>query len=318
LAAKYESLSTARIAVQVISGNALDKVVFMIDGMIADLRKEGQEDIDHRDRCENSENANSNEKEDLAHSAGTEKEEIGRLEESEKEMRKTYDATVQESKGIEKQMRDRLDLRNEEHAEFVRALEADTDAVKVITLAQQALAEFYKKSGTKLLQTSSQGMGAEAPKVSWDKEGGKYGGQKGMNQGALGVLDMIKEDLEKEIKTGKAEDDEDEEQYDQDVAAMEKSLKAKKDVIDATQKQVAELGVHIEDKKATLSQNQQDINEAEDMTKALLTDCQWVKSHFKKRVTARKAEIAGLQEAKDHLAKASQGAEDDELDLDAE
>ena len=50
------------------------KVVFMIDQMIADLRKEEQDDVDHRDRCENSQNKNSNEKEDLEHAAGVMKE----------------------------------------------------------------------------------------------------------------------------------------------------------------------------------------------------------------------------------------------------
>jgi len=295
LAAKYESLSTAKIAVQVKSWDALDKVVFMIDRMVADLRKEEQEDISHRDRCQNSENKNSNDKEDLAHSAGTMKEEIGRIEESQKEMRKSHDDSDQERKDIEKQMKDRLDLRNEENAEFKRALEADTNAVKVIVLAQQALAKFYEKQGqaAKLLQNTKEigqdNKEIEAPKVAWGKEGGDYDGQKGQHKGVMGALDMIKEDLEKEIKTGKSEDDSNQKDYEKEVAAMEKSLQAKKDTIDALQQQLAELGVHLEDKKATLSQNQEDSKEAEEMTKALKSDCQWVKDHFKKRRTQRKA-----------------------------
>jgi hypothetical protein len=86
--------------------------------------------------------------------------------------------------------------------------------------------------------------------------------------------------------------------------------------MEAIEKQLSESGVKLEDKKATLSQNEEDSKEAEDMTKALATDCDWVKSNFDKRREARKAEIAGLQEAKDHLAKSRDGAEDDELDLD--
>jgi hypothetical protein len=318
LAAQSESLGMARIAVQVKTGDAFDKVIMMIDRMVADLRKEAQDDIEHRDRCQNSENQNSNEKEDLAHSAGTMKEEIARVEETQKELRKSHDTSDQERKDTEQQMKDRLDLRNEENAEFKRAMQMNTEAVKAIVLAQQALKKFYEETGKaeKFLQTSSETVSMEAPKVSWGKEGGDYGGAKGMHKGAIGALDIIKEDLEKEISTGKAEDDENQAKYEKDFAAMEKSLNAKKDTIDAIKKQLAELGVHIEDKKATLSQNTEDSNEAEDMTKALQTDCEWVKKHFDTRHKQRKAEIAGLQEAKEHLAKAGQADEDDDLDMD--
>jgi len=288
----------------------------MIDRMIEDLRNEEQEDIQHKDRCENSENANSNEKDDLAHSAGTMKDEIERLEDAKKAMMKALDALDQEEKDLEKQMEERLKLRNEEHEEFKRALEADTNAVKVIEMAQKALSEFFEK--TKLLQTASKNVrDAAPPKVAWGDEGGKYGGDKGMNNNAMGALDMIKEDLQKEIKTAKSEDDEDQAKYQKEVAAMEKALKTKKDTIEAIDKQLAELDANLEDKQAAFSQNKKDSEEAEEMTKALKTDCQWVKTHFDKRRKARKAEIAGLEEAKDHLAKAGSG-DDDSLDLDDE
>lgn len=317
LAAQSDSLGMARIAVQVKTGDAFDKIIMMIDHMVADLRKEGQDDIEHRDRCENSQNQNKNEKEDLAHSAGKMKKEIARLEETQKALRKSHEASDQERKDTEQEMKDRLDLRNEENAEFKRAMQMNTEALKAVVLAQEALKKFYKEAGKaeEFLQTSSETVSVEAPKVSWGKEGGDYSGAKSMNKNAMGALDIIKKDLEKEISTGKAEDDEDQAKYEKDFAAMEKSLNAKKDTIDAIKKELAELGGHLEDKKATLSQNTEDSNEAEDMTKALQTDCEWVKTHFDTRHKQREAEIAGLQEAKDHLASASQGDEDDDLSM---
>jgi len=203
--------------------------------------------------------------------------------------------------------------------EFVRALEADIKAVEIIATAKEALAKFYAKQGSasSLSQTAADLATDRAPpEVSWGKEGGEYGGQNGMNQNAITALDVIKEDLQKEIDSAKAENAENESSYEKDVALMEKALKAKKDTIEAIENQLAEMGVHLEDKQAALSQNGEDVKEAEEMTKALETDCTLVKTYFDKRRKARKAEIKGLQEAKDHLAKASTGAEDDELDLD--
>jgi len=321
LAATYSNMGTAKIAVQVKSGDAFDKVIMMIDHMIVELRKEEQEDIEHRDRCQNSENQNSNEKDDLAHSEASMKDELGRMEDAHKSLVKHLDSNKQEAQDIEKQMAERLQLRNQEHDEYLRALEADTSAVKIIGMAQTALKDFFaKQEAAKLVQIDEDASRSEGapPTVSWGKEGGKYGGQKGASQNALGALDMIREDLEKEVATAKSEDDANQQQYEKDVAAMEKALKTKKDTIGAIDRQLAELGVTLEDKKATIAQNAEDASEAEEMTKALATDCKWVKSHFEKRRKARKAEIAGLQEAKDHLAKSREGDEDDELDLDSE
>merc|ERR1719454_2575719 len=67
LAGKFHNRQMAMIAVEVKTAGHFDKVIAMIDTMIALLRKEEMEDIEHRDRCENSENANTNEIDDLDH-----------------------------------------------------------------------------------------------------------------------------------------------------------------------------------------------------------------------------------------------------------
>merc|ERR1719401_3216963 len=67
LASQFRNFALARIAAAVKSGGHFDKVITQIDEMIALLRKEEQEDIEHRDICENNENANKNELDDLEH-----------------------------------------------------------------------------------------------------------------------------------------------------------------------------------------------------------------------------------------------------------
>jgi len=307
LAATYQNMATAKIAVQLKSGDAFGKVIMMIDMMIAKLRKEEQEDIEHRDRCQNSENANSNEKEDLEHSATAMKAEIARMKEAHKAKQSQYDLDETAVQEIQDDLDARLKLRNEEHDEFKRALEADTDAVKIIGMAQKALSDFFEKQKA-FAQIDTEADPKKAPKV----ETGKYGGDKSMNNNAMTALDVIKEDLEKEIKTGKSEDDDNQKQYESDAAAMEEALSTKKDSLTAIKKQLAEGAVKLDDKEAAVTQNGKDADEAKDMEQALQTDCAWVKTNFDKRRSARKAEIVGLQEAKDHLAK----GQDDEDDFD--
>jgi len=66
VASQFHSRSLAKIAAEVKTGGHFDKVIIMVDEMMVVLRKEEADDIAHRDRCENSENANKNELADLA------------------------------------------------------------------------------------------------------------------------------------------------------------------------------------------------------------------------------------------------------------
>jgi hypothetical protein len=94
LASQYMSRSVAKIAVEVKMGGHFDKVITMVDEMIEVLRKEEADDIAHRDRCENAQNANKNEAADLASS-------IKKTEASLKRMGNTKKTLLAEIKTLE-------------------------------------------------------------------------------------------------------------------------------------------------------------------------------------------------------------------------
>merc|ERR1719199_1603157 len=79
LATQYKSLGLAKIAAAVRMGGHFDKVMGMIDDMVALLQAEEADDIAHRDLCENSINGNNNEIADLEHSIKKTKDMIKRL-----------------------------------------------------------------------------------------------------------------------------------------------------------------------------------------------------------------------------------------------
>ena len=57
---KYHSLRLAKVAVTLQTGGHFDKVIVAIDQMMGVLRKEEQDDIAHRDRCQVSTGKNTN------------------------------------------------------------------------------------------------------------------------------------------------------------------------------------------------------------------------------------------------------------------
>merc|ERR1719217_994244 len=110
-------------------------------------------------------------------------------------------------------MKQMLDERNNEHKQFVRALDEDIKAKDLLEKAIEALSAFYvsNKIPLELAQTK-----AKAPEYSVDSDkapetsfGSSYGGRKSEGGGIVAILSMLVEDTDKEIAQGRAEEAED-------------------------------------------------------------------------------------------------------------
>merc|ERR1719456_1240339 len=146
LARQLGSRSVAKIAVELKSGGHFDKVIVMIDEMIALLRKEAQDDIEHRDRCENGQNANKNELEDLASDIKKTKASLKRMNTEKDALGDDITNLEKEIKATKDDMAELLKFRNKESKEFVQAVKDDTDAVSLLKQAIVALSKFYTRN----------------------------------------------------------------------------------------------------------------------------------------------------------------------------
>merc|ERR1719446_315087 len=136
-------LRLAFLAAELRSGGHFDKVITMIDRMIADLRVEEQDDIKARDVCNNQENALNAQEEDLAYNI-EKKGELKERQQAKKDEVNTAKLNVQDQiKMAKEEMAEMLATRNEENAEFKKALKDDTDAVALLGQAIESLTAFY-------------------------------------------------------------------------------------------------------------------------------------------------------------------------------
>jgi len=319
LARKLGSLSLARIAAQTREGGHFDKVMTTIDTRVADLRKQEQEDIEHRDRCENSGSKSENDLEDLTHASSKAENEIERLGGTINDLdQKVLDLEGQ-IKETDLELANLLKLRNDEVKEFKQALKDDTMAAQILKSAIVAMAKFYKKNNVamSLLQGPEEWTvdSDKAPKTGYDSSGTYTGGHKSQSRGALGALEMVVEDMENEVKVAKKDDADAEAQYEESKADLdvvrEKAEKAKVEA----EKRAADLKNKKEDKEELKTSIGHELEAQNKLKNSISNDCAWVKSHFESRRSDRKAEIDGLQEAKALLAGADQG-DYDELALD--
>jgi hypothetical protein len=306
LASQYMSRSVAKIAVEVKMGGHFDKVITMIDEMIAVMRKEEADDIAHRDRCENAENANKNQAADLASSIKKTKASLERMGNTKKALLAEIKTLESEIADTVKSQEDLLDFRNKDSADFKQALKDDHDAANLLRKAIEALSSFYKRNNMDVPALVQKGAPAEyaqdadkAPEASFS---GDYGGRKSESGGILAILAMLVEDTEKEMAEGRADDADAQEKCLKQNGALQATLDSQEDTKASTETELGDLEEKMNDYDKFKNEKKADADAEDDNKAAIGTDCAWVKTHFKDRRTKRKTEIQGLVDAKSFLA----------------
>jgi hypothetical protein len=301
--------NVAQIALALKSGGHFDKVIEMIDAMIALIRKEEQDDIEHRDRCQNDENANGNELVDLKHEIDKTEASLKHMEMEKKETEENIQQLEQDMAETKKEQEALLKMRNEEVAEFRQAVKDDTDAISLLKQAMVAMEEFYKRNDQKVPRTFMQ----KSPEYSHDEDkapetvwsGDDYKGRRSETGGIIAILEMLIEDVHKEIKEGKADDADAQAKYEKQNGALQDTYDSQEESKVHEEESLADL-----EKKMDMYDDYKNEKEADkkaegETKKAIYTDCSWVASHFESRREKRKNEVAGLEDARAFLAGAA-------------
>jgi len=315
LALKYTDRHMGKLAVAVKMGGHFDKIIAMIDQMVATLRKEEAEDIAHRDRCQGSQGKNANDMADLNHDIEKTAAELERMGDSETELKATI-KSLEEAIGESKtNLGELLSMRNTESEAFKQALKDDSDAVDLIGQAIVSLTKFYKQNKIPLALAQKK----EDPKYAVDEDkapetsfSGDYGGRKGESGGIISILGMLKEDTENEIKTSRADDAEAQADYEKQRAALTETLNAQTNSKVAAEQELAGVQEDIADSEEFKDSKASDLAEEQKLEASLGKDCAWVENNFDGRKEKRKNEMDGLVEAKNALAGVGQD-DDDEL-----
>jgi hypothetical protein len=304
------SATALKLAIKTRSGGHFDEVIFAIDEMIGVLRKEEQEDIAHRDRCEETTNKNGNDMEDLQHAIGKANGSIERMGHRAVELGEEAIEIEEKLTATNESLAETLEMRNKEHENFVKSLKDDKAAVALLEQAIAALGSFYKQNkiaapGASLLQR----QGPDDPEYTVDKDkmpeteySGGYEGKKGESSPVLAMLTTIKEDLEKEMVTGREDEAAAQAAFKEERADMQKSFLAQEKELVSKKTQVAEVKDKMADMSAGLTVHEAELDEQKELATDLVMDCGWVKLEFENRRAARKREMDGLSEAKDFLA----------------
>merc|ERR1719355_376922 len=134
-----------------------------------------------------------------------------------------------------------------------------------------------------------------------------YGGRSSETGGITGIISMIKEDLENEIKEAKAAESNAQAEYNKQRAEALKTLAALKEKKTNQEMQKADTDQKTEDAEGVKTDTETMSVEKQMELDSIEPNCSWIKGAFDTRRTKRKAEIEGLITAKGALAGQGQG-----------
>jgi len=312
---------------------SFDKVIKMIDDMVALLGEEQATDDAKKEQCDK----NIDETEDKHKQLNVE---IADLEKATAETNEDIAtltdeiaALIKGIKDLDQQVAEATDVRKEDHEDYVTNLAANNAAVELLGLAKNRMNKFYNPKmykappkrqlneeeritlnmGGTLAPTAAPGgiagtgvtalqtVGAPPPPPeTW----GAYSKKSEESNGVLTMIDMLVADLEKEIQEMEFEEKDDQTEYEQMV--KDSAAKRASDSKSLADKEAAKADAEanlLKLKDETTAKMTENMNTMETL-KDLHLACDWLLQNFDVRKEARAGEVDSLKKAKAVLSGA--------------
>jgi chromosome segregation ATPase len=285
-----------------------DKVIKMVDDMVALLKKEQQDDDDKKEMCEMQlDKAEDDLKvlettiSDLEKSLADGKEEIATLTDE-------IAALTAGLAALDKQVEEAMVNRKEENEDYESLMANNGAALEIIGMAKNRMNKFYnpamyKAEAASFIQVHAHNAEKEAPApppATWDA----YSKKSEESNGVIAMMDSLIADLEKEMQEAELEEKDaqgDYEQFTRDAA--EKRVQDSKSI---TEKDGAKAEAEVNLVKET-KERQTKMKEAlatVNYIEGLHKDCDWLLKNYDVRKSARTGESEALTKAKAVLSGA--------------
>merc|ERR1712156_529708 len=316
-----------------------DKVIGMIDTMVAELKAEQQDDTDKLEYCKTELDLSDDKKKSLERAVSLLEKDIAKAKELIATLTDEIAALTAGIVALDKSVAEATENRKAENEEFKALMAADTAAKEVLAFAKNRLNKFYNpdlyvappkrelSAGDRIyenmggeLTTAAPGgiantgiavlaevgnhdQGSVAPPpppATW----GAYSKKSEENNGVIGIIDLLIKDLDKEMTEAKTE--ETDAQADYETMMKESAEKRVTDSKTTADKQAGKADT--EKALADLGTEKKDtVGELFATLKyiqSLHTECDWLMKYFEMRKTARTGEIDSLVKAKAVLSGA--------------
>jgi septal ring factor EnvC (AmiA/AmiB activator) len=304
-AKKVKSLRLASLAakIQQTSLGHFDTVVEEVDRMIGVLKKEEGDDINHRDWCK--EETFKNEQEVARYEYKIDKSEakIKKLQSALEELEDLLAKTVSEIQSTQEEITQMENDRLAAHQAFEDAQKADKEAIKLLGEAIESMKTFYRNNPPAALIEKKAWTSVFGPddEPAPDAEFSDKNKSKGEAKGVVGIMEMLKEDLEAEVKNGVKNEKEAQAEFEEAKGTALRVVKTLNDKKTNIKQEIAQTNTEIDETTTIKEDFEVELTNEKAYLTEIKPDCDWILENFADRRFKRGEEMEGLVEAKSML-----------------
>jgi len=309
-----------------------DKIIGMIDDLVAELKVEQETDEKKKEYCEVEFDTSEDKHKVLTKSISDLESAIAESEEGITTTKAEIEALSDGIKALDKSVAEATEQRKEENEEYSALMAGNGAAKELLAFAKNRLNKFYnpklyKPPAKKELSAEDQAtLAAGGTLAPTEAPGGIAGtgvtalaqadpgpppqsikaySKKGEeSNGIIAMIDMLIKDLEKEMTQAELEEKDGQEDYEQFM--KDSATKRAEDSKTMTDKEgaLADLETGLGQQKSDKSQAEKDLGALNEYIHSLHLECDWLIKYFDMRKEARTNEIDALEKAKAVLSGA--------------
>jgi septal ring factor EnvC (AmiA/AmiB activator) len=286
-----------------------EQVVTMMDKMIAGLKKEQVDDDEKVAFCHEEIHKTEQQGKELDNHLSSLAARIGAANDDVNQYKSEIEALDKGIKELDKAAADATEQRKDEHDAYVSEAADNNAALQLLGMAKNRLNKFYhpeeykeppkvEKSEEERIEEAYsfiQVHGADAPADAPELAGHK----KSNTGGVVGLMDMLIQDLKKEIQASEFQEKEAQEDYETFIAdskakrAEDKASKQEKESI------LADSEAELLDLKGTQRDRMGEAQANSEYLSKVHVDCDWVMENYDARKAARVEEIESMTKAEE-------------------
>jgi chromosome segregation ATPase len=282
-----------------------EKVIGMIDDLVAELKKEQTDDDNKKEYCDVQFDLADDKKKALEKTVADLETAITEAKENIQTTKEEIDALEDGIRALDKSVAEATEQRKEENEDYKALMAGNAAAKELIGFAKNRLNKFYNpklyKPPAAMAQIRSHNGDAPPPPPEAVEAYSKKGEE---SNGIIAMMDALSADLEKEMTEAEATEKDAQGDYEQFMA--DSANKRAEDSKTLTDKEgaLADLGSMLESQTSEKTSTENTLKATNEYIASLHAECDWLVKYFDMRKEARANEIDALEKAKAVLSGA--------------
>lgn len=279
--------------------DALKEVVEAIDKMVERLKKDEEDDLKQKEDCEQSRMDKTKEARELSLAVDDASDAITRQEQKVEEQKVQIKIAKEEIDKLKAELKEATRTREDEKMAFESDKSDDEAAVELIGQAMDVLKSFYSENFgfVQVAKKGKQQAPGEAPPPPPSTFEGGYEGAKA-SKGIQSMLEMIKEDMEKDIRQAEQEEEDSQKAFAEMKEDIMKSMESLEGDISDAEGVIADAEGEIENQKEIKTTKFESLEATMTEVKEAEPGCNYIAVNFNIRIKNRQVEIDGLLKAR--------------------